>query len=224
MCTGAEIAAAGVSAKLAAASLAVRAISAGLGIIQARQGMAMQAAQYKQSQDLAYRNAQKQQRFQNEALVAKHIGQVKAQQAATTAANMAYYYGDKSANAAYVSQQIKLKEATDKAAFKSQSFFAKSIGAQGKVLASGATGQSVGLLALDAERRRGFAQAEQDATVRSAEMAMGSSNEQTRLKALSNANTIGSRLDFPVTAPNLAPQPTGIGKDLQLGIPAYNWA
>ena len=215
MCTGAE---------LAAASLAVSAIGTAASIIQAQQSMALQAAQARRSMDIAYRNAQKQQRFQNEAIVQKHIGQVKAQQAATNAANMAYYYGDKSANTAYVSQQLKLKEASNKAAFKTQEILAKVIGSKGKVIASGATGQSVGLLALDAERRGGFAQAEQDATVRSAEMAMGESMETTRLKALSNINTIGSQLDFPVQTPTLAPQPTGIGRDLQLGIPAYNWA
>lgn len=210
--------------ELAAASLVVSAVGTAASIYQAQQGMALQVKQARQSQDLAFRNAQKQQRFQNEQIVQTHIGQVKAQQAATEAANMAYYYGDESANKAYVSQQLKFKEAQNKAAFKTQEILAKVIGSKGKVLASGATGQSVGLLALDAERRGGFAQTEQDATIRSAEMALGESMETTRLKALSNANTIGSKLDFPVQTPTLAPQPTGIGRDLQLGIPAYSWA
>ena len=215
---------AALSANIAIAGIAVSAISTGIGMYQAQQSMQFQAASARQQQDLAYRQAQQQQRFQNESIVNKHIGQVKAQQASSNAAMMAYYYGDMSVNQAYVDSQLKFKEAKDKAAFKSQSILAKMIGSKGKVLASGATGQSVGLLALDAERRGGFAQAEQDATVRSAEMAMGSSMEKNRLKALSQANTIGSKLDFPVQAPQLAPQPIGIGQDLNLGVPSYNWA
>ena len=209
---------------IAAIGTAVAAVGTAVSMYQAQQNMEFQAASARQQQDLAYRQAQQQQRFQNESIVNKHIGQVKAQQAGSNAALMAYYYGDMSVNQAYVDSQLKFKEAKDKAAFKSQSILAKMIGSKGRVLASGATGQSVGLLALDAERRGGFAQAEQDATVRSAEMAMGSSMEKNRLKALSQSNTIGSKLDFPVQAPQLAPQPIGIGRDLNLGVPSYNWA
>ncbi len=93
-----------------------------------------------------------------------------------------------------------------------------------KLLTGGATGQSVGLLALNEERRQGFALAEQNASLRSAEMAMGNSMEETRLKALSNINVIASKTPTPVMTPTLAPQPIGIGKDLELGIPSYNWA
>lgn len=207
-----------------AISSAIAVTSTAIGVYQAQQQAEFTARSARQQQDLAYRQAQQQQRFQNESIVNKHIGQVKAQQAGSNAAMMAYYYGDMSVNQAYVDSQLKFKEAKDKAAFKSQSILAKMIGSKGRVLASGATGQSVGLLALDAERRGGFAQAEQDATVRSAEMAMGSSMEKNRLKALSQANTIGSKLDFPVQAPQLAPQPIGIGRDLNLGVPSYNWA
>ena len=213
-----------VTAQIALAGLAISAASTGIGMYQAQQSMQYQADMARQQQDLSYRQAQQQQRFQNESIVNKHIGQVKAQQAASNAANMAWFYGDQSANKAWVSQQQKFNEVKDKAAFKSQTILAKMIGSKGKVLASGATGQSVGLLALDAERRGGFAQAEQDATVRSAEMAMGNSMETTRIKALSNSNKIGSMLDFPVQAPQLSPEPIGIGKDLELGIPAYSWA
>ncbi|AGG54534.1 internal virion protein [Cyanophage SS120-1] len=232
MCFAAIGVAAGATAGTAAATttgvaiagLAVSAAAAGLGIVQAQQSAQFQADSARQQQDLAYRQAQQQTSFQNQALVNKHIGQVKAQQAKNLAANYAYYYGDQSANQSYISQQLKFKEASDKAAFKSQEIYAKQIGSKGKILATGARGKSVGLLALDAERRAGFAQSQQDATVRSAEMAMGTSMEGTRLKALSNINTIGSRVDFPVQAPQLAPEPVGIGENLNLGIPSYNWA
>ena len=55
-------------------------------------------------------------------------------------------------------------------------------------------------------------------------MAMGNSMEAIRLKALSNVNTIASKTDPSVATPQLSPQPIGIGKDLGLGIPSYNWA
>tara|TARA_R100001082_G_C4363450_1_gene160598 strand:- start:235 stop:906 length:672 start_codon:yes stop_codon:yes gene_type:complete len=223
MC-GPAIAAAPLATKVAIAGLAISAVGIGVSMYQSQQNMKFQAAMARQQQDLAYRQAQQQQRFTNEQIVNKHIGQVKAQQEAFNAANLAWFYGDESANKAWVSQQLKFNEVKDKAAFKTQNIFAKMIGSKGRVLASGATGKSVGLLALDAERRGGFAQAEQDATVRSAELAMGNSMETTRLKAYSNANKIGSMLDFPVQTPTLSPQPIGIGKDLELGIPAYNWA
>lgn len=223
MC-GPAIVAAPLATKIALAGLAISAVGIGVSVYQSQQSMKFQADMARQQQDLAYRQAQQQQRFTNEQIVNKHIGQVKAQQAAVNAANMAWFYGDQSANKAWVSQQQKFNEVKDAATFKSQNILAKMIGSKGKILASGATGQSVGLLALDAERRGGFAQAEQDATVRSAEMAMGNSMETTRIKALSNSNKIGSMLDFPVQTPQLSPEPIGIGKDLELGIPAYSWA
>ena len=208
---------------VAAAGVAVSAIGSAASIFQGMQNMQLQVDMAKQNQDLSYRQAQQQQNFQNQAIVQKHIGDVRAQQAAQTAANMAFYYGDQAANASFISQQNKLKEVKTKAAFKAQEIYAKAIGAKGKILSTGLTGQSIGLLALNEERRQGFALAEQDATVRSAEMAMGNSMEETRLKQLSNINQIASRVDFPVQAPTLAPQPIGIGKDLGLGIPSYNW-
>ena len=207
----------------AVAGVVVSAIGSAASIYQGMQNMNLTVASAKQNQDLSYRQSQQQQNFQNQAIVQKHIGDVRAQQAAQDAANMAFYYGDQAANAAYVSQQEKLNEVKTKAAFKSQEIYAKAIGAKGKILSSGLTGQSVGLLALNEERRQGFALAEQNATIRSAEMAMGNSNEETRLKALSNINTIASRVPSPVSTPTLSPQPIGIGKDLGLGIPSYNW-
>ena len=207
----------------AIAGVVVSAVGSAASIYQGMQGMQLQVDMAKQNQDLAYRQAQQQQNFQNQAIVQKHIGDVKAQQAAANAASMAYYYGDQAANAAFVSQQEKLKEVRTKAAFKTQEIYAKAIGAKGKILSEGQTGQSIGLLALNEERREGFALAEQNATIRSAEMAMGNSMEETRLKALSNINTIASRVPLPVSTPTLSPQPIGIGKDLGLGIPSYNW-
>lgn len=67
------------------------------------------------------------------------------------------------ANRAYVSEQAKLEGKRREAAFEAQSILAKSIGAKGTILASGRTGQSVGLLLGDVERQAGFQKAQQQA-------------------------------------------------------------
>ena len=65
----------------------------------------------------------------------------------------------------YVQEQSKITEAKKKAAFARQAALAKSIGAQGAILSSGRTGQSVGLLVNDAERQAGFEEAQASATM-----------------------------------------------------------
>jgi hypothetical protein len=59
------------------------------------------------------------------------------------------------ANRVYIGEQSQLSEKRKEAAFKAQTILAKSIGAKGSILATGRTGQSVGLLALDTERQAG---------------------------------------------------------------------
>lgn len=59
------------------------------------------------------------------------------------------------ANRVYIGEQSQLAEKRKEAAFKAQTILAKSIGAKGSILATGRTGQSVGLLALDTERQAG---------------------------------------------------------------------
>ena len=71
-------------------------------------------------------------------------------------------------NTAYKQEQVKLNEVRQKAAFESQTALAKSIGMKGKILASGRTGQSVGLLVKDVDRQSGFEIAAKNASVESA--------------------------------------------------------
>ena len=72
-------------------------------------------------------------------------------------------FNNEGANRSYVAEQVKLSEAKKKAAFEQQNILAKSIGAKGTILASGRTGQSVGLLVNDVGRQAGFAMAQEDA-------------------------------------------------------------
>ena len=102
--------------------------------------------------------------------------------------------------------------------------YAKSIGGQGKVLASGATGQSVGLLALDAERQAGFGTAAETAKLESKAAQAGTQMDIVQDQAQSSINNAYSRLIPPTAAAQLEAMPVGMGKDLNLGIPEYNWA
>lgn len=75
---------------------------------------------------------------------------------------------NEAANRVYEAEQTKLQEAKKKAAFEQQAILAKSIGDKGSILATGRTGQSVGLLVNDVERQAGFALAQQAASLDSA--------------------------------------------------------
>lgn len=193
------------AAGLAAASQVVGMIGTVAGIAQAQQSAAMQAAQAQQQIDLQARQRAEQAQLQNKQALMQQQGQARAEQAA----KLSYYKNldniNSAANKTYVQEQTKLQEARTKAAFKNQSILAKSIGAQGKLLASGATGQSVGLLALDAERQAGFAQAQQNASVDSAAIQGAITQDVAFDQAQSSANQAFSRLPAPTQAPVLDP-------------------
>jgi hypothetical protein len=70
------------------------------------------------------------------------------------------------ANRVYMAEQSQLSEKRKEAQFAAQTALAKSIGAKGAILASGRTGQSVGLLALDTERQAGVASAQAKAMLK----------------------------------------------------------
>lgn len=76
---------------------------------------------------------------------------------------------NEAANRVYEGEQAKLNEARKKAAFEQQAILAKAIGDKGSILATGRTGQSIGLLVNDVERQAGFALAQQTASLESAE-------------------------------------------------------
>jgi hypothetical protein len=85
------------------------------------------------------------------------------------------------------------------------------------------TGQSVGLMALDAERQAGFGLAEQDATLRSAQRQAAVAMETAYIQNASENNLAHNRLPANPQHPNLVMDPVGDGTNLNLGIPAYNW-
>ena len=215
-------AAAAASAQ-AVTGLVISAVGTVAGIAQAQQSAAMQAQQAQQQMNLQYRQAQQQAFHERNVQVQQHIGAVKAQQAQGVAYQDQLFNNSQAANRVYTTEQQKVVEARTKAAFESQAILAKTIGAKGRVLASGLTGQSVGLLAMDAERQGGFGMAQQNAVYRSALTNSALTMEAAKLENQSANNMALSRLSAPVQAPILAPDPEGIGDNLNLGIPAYKW-
>ena len=204
--------------------------SSAFGIIQGQQqaqqqqqAAMLQAQQAQQNMDLQYQSAQRQAFQERQAQVQKHIGDTRIAQAGTLAYYRQLDNNNEAANKSYVSEQIKLNEARDKAAFQAQKNYAKAIGARGKILATGATGQSIGLMSMDVERQQGFADAESNATLRSAEQASAIGLDTAFTQAKSANNTAFNNLPPAVQAPLMTPDPQGVGKNLNLGIPTYNW-
>lgn len=189
--------------------------SSAIGVMQAQQ----QANFAQQQANLQLQQQRQQAETQNQRLANQYAGEVAAQQAATLS-----YFKQKdanitAANKSFVQEQTKLNEARTKAAFKAQEIYAKSIGAKGAVLATGATGQSIGLLALDADRQAGLGLAEQDASVRSAADQAAVGGQLPFDQALSQDNQAYNQLAVPVTAPTFAPSPGGG----PIEAPTINW-
>ena len=124
------------------------------------------------------------------------------------------------ANRTYLSEQNKLSEARKKAAFEQQSILAKSIGAKGRILAAGRTGQSIGLLVNDVERQAGFASAQEAATLDSKEYAASIGMDSAFIRAQSLNNQAYSNIPFKPQDPYLPAfpdRPNFVGLD----IPTY---
>lgn len=212
---GAGAAAAGTASSLATIGTVVSMLGTVAGIAQAQQ-----SAQFQQQQAAQALKQQRQQtQIQNQQLANQFTGEVAAQQAQKLQFLKQQDNNLAAAQKGFNQEQMKLNEAKTKAAFKAQDIYAKSIGAKGAVLATGATGQSVGLLALDADRQAGLGLAEQDASVRSAaaQAAVGGDMQFTQKETADNQAY--SQLKVPVMHPGFSPSPGGGPIDG----PTYNW-
>lgn len=216
---------------LAAAAPALSAIgtvagiaSSAFGIMQSQQQAQYQANVAAQQANLQYQQAQQATFRDRQQQVQKYVGDVQAQEASVKQYQRQIGNNNRALNKSYEQEQLKLTEARTSAAFKAQSNYAKAIGAKGSVLAAGQTGQSIGLLAMDADRQAGFATAEQNASLRGAETAAAVGMDTAYNQAESANNQAFSQVGLPVQAPTLAPDPIGQGDNLNLGIPTYNWS
>ena len=90
------------------------------------------------------------------------------------------------ANRVYTAEQARLEGKRKEAAFEAQSILAKSIGTKGTILASGRTGQSIGLLVNDVERQAGIQKAQQTAMLESDRVAsiIGMETPSLRIRLL----------------------------------------
>ncbi len=111
------------------------------------------------------------------------------------------------ANRVYVAEQAKLESKRKEAAFEAQAILAKSIGAKGTILASGRTGQSVGLLVNDVERQAGIAKAQQTAMLEADKVAaiIGMEDAFAQNKAADQQAT--AEMGFDPTMPYLPQMP-----------------
>ena len=152
------------------------AIGIAMGGAQAVTGIAEQNRQHRAQVDAVNRqNRMARQKYLNDITISAHNDQQKLNvfeaQLEADAASQAQYYAQREINQveadrASAANQQELSEKIRKAQFESQANLAKSIQAQGTVLASGmAPGQSMLLELQQAERELGFEQAQLDATV-----------------------------------------------------------
>jgi hypothetical protein len=152
------------------------AIGIAMGGAQAVTGIAEQNRQHRAQVDAVNRqNRMARQKYINDIQISAHNDQQKLNvyeaQLEADAASQAQYYAQREINQveadrASAANQQELAEKIRKAQFESQANLAKSIQAQGTVLASGmAPGQSMLLELQQAERELGFEQAQLDATV-----------------------------------------------------------
>ena len=203
------------AAALAQVGTVVSMIGTAVGVAQAQQ----QANFAQQQAQLQLQQQRQQTEVQNQQLANQYVGDVAAQQAQTSSYEKQVLANMTAANKSFAQEQQKLSEARAKAAFRAQEIYGKQIGAKGAVLASGATGQSVGLLAMDADRQAGLAKAEQNASVKSAarQAAVGGSMAFDQMESANNQAY--SQLAVTPQAPTLAPSPGGGPIDA----PTYNW-
>ena len=209
------VAGSAAAAALSTASTVVGMIGTVAGIAQSQQ----QAAFAQQQANLQLQQQRQQAEVQNQQLANDYVGKVAQQQAQTEAYEKQLLYNQNAANRGFAQEQAKLDEAKTKAAFKSQEIYAKQIGALGSVLASGATGQSIGLLAMDTERQAGLGKAEQDASVASAARQAAVGTQLVADQQTSANNEAYSQLAISPAAPTFSPSPGGGPIDS----PTYNW-
>ena len=121
------------------------------------------------------------------------------------------------ANRVYTAEQAQLEESRKAAAFEAQSILAKSIGAQGAILASGRTGQSIGLLVNDVERQAGVQKAQQTAMLEadrvSAIIGMTDAFAQNRRDNSNVDASVGFNPEMPYL-PSMPEVPTFVGFEI----------
>ena len=213
---GAAGAAGGLSTAMSVIGTLTSVVGTAAGIAQSQQ----QAAFQQQQAAIQQQQASQQAANRNQELANQYVGEVAQRDANIKAYMDQNKYNMDALNKSSMEQQTKLDEARTKAAFKSQEIYAKSIGARGAVMASGRSGQTVGLLSMDVERQAGMQQAEQDAMVDSAARAAAVGTDVATTQYNSEQNKSWSQLGQNPMHPSFAQRPAGAPS---IGTPTYNW-
>ena len=206
---------AAAASTLSAIGTATGVASSILGIQQSQQNAAFQ----QQQANLQIQQQRLQAAARNQERVKQYVGEAAQRDRSQKAYQAQLGYNMDAQNKATMEQQTRLNEARTKAAFKAQEIYAKQIGAKGAVLASGRSGQSVGLLALDADRQAGLQQAEQDAMVTSAARAAAVGTDVAATQRANADASAWSNLRIQPKAPALEASPGGG----PIGIPSYDF-
>jgi len=125
------------------------------------------------------------------------------------------------ANRGYISEQQKLQGEFMKTSQEAQARLIQSLQAQGTVLASGRTGQSIGLLVSDAEREFGRDYANLAQNLAFARQDYGTATESIFLNAKSANNVAAANRMLQPTAPSGIGLVAGLGGALLGGIGTY---
>ena len=178
-----------------------------LALKQQQEQANLQVQQANQSILTQYEQQVRATKAERESIVSRFAADKLGYQRSKEQADKQYGLNAEALNTAYMQEQTKLKEVRQKAAFESQAALAKSIGMKGKILASGRTGQSVGLLVKDVDRQSGFEIAAQEASVDSAKDAAGISMDQAFNQAESANAQAASKIGFNPEKPYLPEMP-----------------
>jgi hypothetical protein len=152
----------------------------------------------------------------------QYQGEMAAYQASQAAYNRQIQLNAEAANRAYVADQMRLKNEYDKAAVDAQKVMATALQTQGKVLASGRVGKSIGLLAQDAERTYGKDMATLGMNLGYANQDYLLRGQETYQQAQSaNAIAAANRMNRP-SAPSALGLVSGIGGSILGGVQTFN--
>ncbi len=159
----------------------------------------------------AYTQQQQQANYQNAVAQQQYQAQLAAYQQSERAYSEQIRLNSEAANRAYTSEQGKLTAEYRKATEKAQELSIKSLQQQGTVLASGRSGQSIGLLMADADRMFGRDYAMLGQNLAYAEQDYVTGTQSIFNQAQTQQNLAASQRMLQPSAPIKVPKPSGIG-------------
>lgn len=166
------------------------------------------ASYQQQQQQAAYENALAQRQYQSQMIAYEQSERAYAQQ---------IRLNSEAANESYMAKQRELQAEFRKASEEAQRLSVKSLQQQGQILASGRTGQSIGLLMADAERMEGrdFAMLGQNLAYATEDYYLGAqgifNQAQTQQNIAASQRTLRPSEPIPIPGPSGISLVAGLG-------------